>query len=389
VLKRNVRILAGGFAAFFSLNILNSSYSTVMALIKTDLGLSYTMSGALMSAYFIGYTMGQVPWGLIADRYGSRRAMSLSILGISISTVLFGFAGGFWHAAAARFLSGLLGAGVFIPGVRLVSGWFPAEARGTALGLLSVGGSLGLVTSSWFTPSAASALGWKGILRGYGLLGIASSAAIWMALRENPGGSGSSGLWEDLGDVVTRGNFWVLAVIQMIRLGANYVFIAWLPLLLQEEYGLSLVASGLAFSIFNIAGMVSNPAGGVASDRFGERRMLLVSFGFLAINAFAFTTFGPGPQVWLAVLSLGWFINFTRSPSFAVIPRLFGVDRAGKVSGMLNTFASFGAFLLPFLMGWVRDTTASYHTGWIVLSLLLGAVAVSTLLLRIPMENEP
>ena len=53
-LKANLRILAGGFLAFLSLNVLNSSYSTVMALIMEELSLSYTMSGALMSSYFVG-----------------------------------------------------------------------------------------------------------------------------------------------------------------------------------------------------------------------------------------------------------------------------------------------------------------------------------------------
>jgi NNP family nitrate/nitrite transporter-like MFS transporter len=169
----------------------------------------------------------------------------------------------------------------------------------------------------------------------------------------------------------------------MVRLGSNYVLIAWLPLLLQEEYGLGLVSAGVAFSLFNIAGMVSNPAGGIASDRFGEKRVLIFSFGLLALNALAFTTLGKGSQIWFVVLSLGWFINFVRSPSFAIIPRLFGVKRAGKVSGFQNTFASLGALLLPFLMGWVKDTTASYNVGWIIISLLLATVTVSTLLLKV------
>jgi len=96
-LKENLWILVGGFTAFFFLNILNSSYSTVMALIKDELSLSYTMSGALMSAYFVGYTLGQIPWGLLADRHGSRIVMALSILGIASSTVLFGAAREFWQ----------------------------------------------------------------------------------------------------------------------------------------------------------------------------------------------------------------------------------------------------------------------------------------------------
>lgn len=380
-LRANARILAGGFTAFFFLNILNSSYSTLMALIKSELHLSYTMSGALMSAYFVGYTLGQIPWGLLADRHGSRRVMAASILGIACATTLFGRATVFWHAAAARFLSGILGAGVFVPAVRLVSGWFPPESRGTALGLLSTGGSVGLITASWLAPYAATMLGWRATIIVSGVLGVASSAAIYLALRDKPGQTSSPSLLRDFREIASTRSFWALALVQMVRLGANYAFIAWLPLLLQEEFGMGLVAAGAAFSLFNVAGMVSNPMGGVFSDRLGERRTLVASFALLGLSAFSLTLVRGGAALYGSIVATGWFINFVRSPSFAIIPRLYGVDRAGKVSGLQNTFASIGALILPLFLGYVRDATASYWAGWTALSALLFLVAGVNLLL--------
>lgn len=386
-LRRNFGILAGGFLAFFSLNILNTSYSIVMALIKADLALTYTMSGALTSVYFVGYAIGQVPWGTMADRIGSKRVMVASILGIAVSTILFGFAQGFWQAALARLVAGLLGAGVFVPGVRLVSGWFPPEERGTALGILSIGGSVGLITSSTLSPYIATIIGWRGTIMGIGLLGLTLTAVLWVTLKDNEaedrtGGDG------DLRDVLADRSFWALGLIQMARLGANYAFIAWLPLLLREEFGMSLVAAGAAFSLFNVAGMAANPLGGIISDRLGERIVLLVSFAVLAVSTFAFTLVRGGLPLYAVILVIGWFINFVRSPSFALIPRLYGVERAGRVSGLQNTFASIGALILPFLIGYIRDATDSYWAGWIALSLVLGAVAVSALFLRTAPEDD-
>ena len=380
-LMGNARFLAGGFIAFFSLNVLNTSYSTVLALIKVDLGLTYTMSGLLMSAFFAGYTLGQIPWGFMADRFGSGRVMSASIMGISLSTLIFASARGFPGIVAARFLMGLLGAGVFVPGVRLISNWFPAEARGTALGTLSLGGSIGLVSSSWATPNLATALGWRWTMNAYGIIGVAAASLIWLGTRDRPSKASSSSIFEGFRELFLQRSFWFLAIIQMVRLGTTYTFNAWLPLLLQEEFGMSLVAAGAAFSLFNLVGMVSNPAGGYASDRLGEKRVLAASFALMGVISFGFTAFTGGPAVYLAVLGLGWFINFVRSPSFAIIPRLYGVEMAGKVSGVQNTFASFGALVLPFVMGYVRDATASYWAGWTLLSLLLGLVAVSTVLM--------
>jgi nitrate/nitrite transporter NarK len=386
-LRRNVGVLAGGVLAFFALNILNTSYSSVMSLIKADLALTYTESGALTSVYFVGYALGQIPWGTMADRIGSRRVMVVSILGIAISTTLFSFAQGFWQAALARLVSGLLGAGVFVPGVRLVSGWFSSDERGAALGILSIGGSVGLISSSTLSPYIATIIGWRGTIMGIGLLSLALTAVMWATLKDNEADTRTRGDG-DLSDVLTDRSFWALGVIQMARLGTYFVFIAWLPLLLHEEFGMTIVAAGAAISIFNIAGMVSNPVGGIISDRFGEKIVLLVSFTVLAVSSFAFTLVKGGLPMYAVILIIIWFINFVRSPSFALIPRLYGVERAGRISGVQNAFASIGALVLPFLIGYIRDTTASYWAGWIALALVLGAVSVSALFLRTSPEED-
>ncbi len=383
-LVRHSWILVGGFLAFFFLNVLNTSYSTLMALIKDELALSYTMSGALMSGYFVGYMLGQVPWGFVADKYGSRRAIVLSILGAASSTILFGLARGFWQAVLTRSLAGLLGAGVFVPGVRLISGWFPSDKRGTALGILSVGGSVGLIISSWLTPRLAEQLGWRGTIVLFGLLGLTSTTAMWLTIKDRSaeGGSGLGGA--ELFDVLRRRSFWVLAAVQVVRLGSNYAFIAWLPLILREEFELSLVSAGLVFSVFNIAGMISNPIGGMMSDRAGESRVLLVSFAALGLGAFLFPWVRDTTTMYIIVFALGWLVNFVRSPSFAIYPKLYGVERAGKVSGLQNTFASAGALILPLVLGYVRDASSSYRAGWIILSILLFSVAAANLFLEQP-----
>ncbi len=107
----------------------------------------------------------------------------------------------------------------------------------------------------------------------------------------------------------------------------------------------------------------------------------LTSWRIEGLGAFSLTLVKGGIPLYGSVVAIGFFINFVRSPSFAVIPRLYGVERAGKVSGLQNTFASFGALVLPLFLGYVRDTTASYWAGWTVLSVLLFLVAGVNLLL--------
>jgi len=366
---RHPGVLLGGFLALATLSVMNSAYSNVLDAIKAEMSLSYSQAGALMSAYFTGYALGQIPWGLMADRRGSRPVIAVSVLGVSASTLLFGFSWSVEVALATRFLAGLLGAGVFVPCVRLVSGWYESDERGTALGLLSIGGSLGLIVASWAAPLLAEGVGWRLTSEAVGVAGVALSVLIWALLRD---GDQSAYGGIDLSSLPLRSrDFWFLASTQFVRLGSYYTFIAWLPLVLREEYGLSLVATSGALSLFNLAGMFANPLGGAVSDRVGKKAVILVSFVLMAMALLAFTWELTGLVVYAAVLVLGWFINFVRSPSFTVIPDIFGTKSAGSISGIHNTFASIGALVMPFTLGFVKDVTASYAAGWVALSALL------------------
>ncbi|MFH1179785.1 MAG: MFS transporter [Candidatus Bathyarchaeota archaeon] len=359
---RKPGIIFGGFLGLATLSIMNSSYTNVLDEIKSELVLNYTWAGALMSGYFVGYTLGQIPWGILSDRYGSRRAMSLSILGISLSTLLFGYSSNIMVAVVFRFLSGLLGAGIFVPGVKLVSSWFNSEERGTALGLLNIGGSSGMIAAAWIVPLLSVSMSWRGSLKVIGLFGVFSALISFYFLKDREGETGRKMNLRDL--PVRVPSFWYLSFVQFIRLGAYYTFIAWMPLVLREEYGLSVVATSGAMSLLNFAGILSNPAGGIVADRFGEKRVLMVGFFSLMVFILLFT-FGLGnPVLYVLIFLLGWVINFTRSPAFSIIPGLFGAETAGSISGINNTFASLGALVLPFLLGYVRDTTSSYTVGW-------------------------
>jgi len=377
-------VLLGGFLALATLSVMNSAYSTVLDSIKAEMSLSYSQAGALMSAYFMGYALGQIPWGLLADRKGSRQAIALSVLGVSAATVFFSFSGGLTSALITRFLTGLLGAGVFVPCVRLVSAWYNSDERGTALGVLNIGGSLGLILASWAAPLLALRIGWRPTTGLIGAVGVPVAALIWLLVKD---GDQSSYGRINLNSLPLRSrDFWLLASTQFIRLGSYYTFIAWLPLVLKEEYGLGVVATSGVLSLFNLAGMFANPLGGVVSDKVGKRVVILASFLLMGLNLLVFTQAISGILVYATVFLLGWFINFVRSPAFTIIPDIFGTESAGSISGIHNTFASLGALALPFTLGLIRDTTAGYAVGWAALSALMFTASTLIYYLRAPKE---
>jgi nitrate/nitrite transporter NarK len=365
---------------------MKSAYSNILDSIKIELSLTYTQTGSLMSAYFVGYGLGQIPWGILADKKGSRAIMSLSVLGVSFCTVLFGLSKTFEMAIFTRFFAGLLGAGIFVPSVRLITDWFKTEERGTALGILNIGGSVGLIIASWAAPFLSLGIGWRLSIELVGVIGVLFAIIIWFLLKDNNKGS-------DINEVkgvipFTDYRFWLLAFTQFIRLGSYYTYIAWLPLVLKEDYGFNILATSTALSLFNLAGMAANPIGGFLSDRYGEKPTLQISFLFLGLLLFGLTQFSRRLFIYGIIFLIGWFINFVRSPSFTIIPRIFSTESAGSISGIHNTFASLGALVLPFTLGYVKDYTLSYSIGWFVIITLSVLTSGGILILKIPPRNS-
>lgn len=379
-------ILFGGFFALMTLSIMKSAYSNILDSIKIDLALTYTQTGSLMSAYFVGYGLGQIPWGILADKKGSKAIISLSVLGVSFCTILFGLSKTFGMALVTRFFAGLLGAGIFVPGVRLITDWFKTEERGTALGILNIGGSVGLIIASWVAPFLSLGIGWRLSIEIVGIIGVFLAIIIWFLLKDNKKDSNISKVKVAL--PFTDYRFWLLAFTQFIRLGSYYTYIAWLPLVLKEDYGFNILATSTALSLFNLAGMAANPVGGFLSDRYGEKPILEGSFLFLGLLLFGLTQLSQGLFIYGVIFLIGWFINFIRSPAFTIIPRIFGTESAGSISGIHNTFASLGALVLPFTLGYVKDYTLSYSIGWFVVLTLSILTSGGILVLKIHPKNS-
>jgi len=377
-----VVFLLCAFAGFF-LTAANTAHSPTLTLIMKDLNLNYTEGGLLTTAYFVGYALGQIPWGYLADRFKTGKVIALSTLGASIFTLLFGGATQGLEAILWRFLMGLLGAGIFVPGVRMVSDWFPSEKRGTAIGFFGAASSLGPIFSAPISSLIAAAYGWRWSIWFFMVLGLPSFFLSWTLLKEREESKLNRGeSFKDDRGMLEQKSFWILGFDQFVRLGAIYALLFWLPTFLLETYGIDRFWSSLSVVAMNTVGIFSNAVGGLISDRIGEKAVIISSLTALIPAFYLLAALKDQIAVWTLVIIFGWFLNFVRGPIFAILPKLYGVQRAGRASGYQNTFAATGALVLPFILGYTRDYTASFDVGWMSLTLFCGAASIVTTFLR-------
>jgi MFS family permease len=158
--RRRVLLVTAG-ALFLSV-LVWFNYSAVLPLVVDEWGLSGTQAGIVFGAFQAGYLVAILPAGRAADRHSPRWTIAVGAVGVAVPSLAFAaVADGFALGAALRFLSGLFMAGVYVPGMRFVSDWFPEATRGRALGLYIGTFELGSGLSFVFATTAAEVVDWR------------------------------------------------------------------------------------------------------------------------------------------------------------------------------------------------------------------------------------
>ena len=129
------RLIALTFALSMLLYVDRVAISTARGPITSELGLTDTQFGWVLSAFALGYALFQTPGGLLADRHGARLALT-SVVGLwSVFTALTGLARGYVTLLLCRFLFGAGEAGAYPTCAKAFYNWLPVDERGLAQGI--------------------------------------------------------------------------------------------------------------------------------------------------------------------------------------------------------------------------------------------------------------
>ena len=149
-----------GLAYFFS-NFHRLSLGVLGDEMAADFGLSAAELGILGSAFFYTYAVMQIPSGLLSDKVSAKYLIAGSCLICGLSTIWFGHSGNFAGLVAARALTGLAGAFVYVPALSTIRYWFGDKKLGTMTGILVAMGQIGAASASAPLKLISDALGWR------------------------------------------------------------------------------------------------------------------------------------------------------------------------------------------------------------------------------------
>ncbi|MBB6446831.1 MFS transporter [Bacillus benzoevorans] len=374
--------------------------------ISKDFDLTPVSMGIVMSAFFAGYALFQVPGGMLADKFGSRKTMVSAVTWWSLFTVATAMATSFTNMLIIRVLFGI-GEASFPGGSwKTLSNWFPKKERATANGIMMSSNALGPAIAPLFVVGVMAAFGWRSVFLFLVIPGIIVAALLWWLVRDNPKdsklvsaeelkviqgdeGTKDSGKKMSFKDVVKQSMVWKLVLIWFTFDITFWGFSSWVPTYLINARGFDLVSMGINASLPFFAGTVGLILGGYLSDKFfvGRRRTLIIGSDILAaiFLYFTFTTGSMVPAMALLTLS-GFFICMSFGAIWALPMNVLKPEVMGSSSALINFGGQVAGFISPIVIGFLIEAAGgSFNTAFYF---LIAAVLVSAVITTSVREHE-
>jgi MFS family permease len=328
-------------------------------------------SGNAYSKLLVGPLFGFLA-GWIVDRFGPRRMMMAGILMAGIALVGLSYV-----------------CGGPLPNQVLLSRWF-TKSRGKAMGFAYLGIGLGGAFASLLSNWLAQQFGWQFALRTLGILLVLIALPMAFFIKENAVAEVKKVVTVEpvsIGGVLRGWQFYLLAIGSMCSIGAVGGTFQNLKLFITGDLfrGMPIQqgqnAAAKVAALILISSLVGRLLMGWLADRFPKKFvMLLIYFIVAGSIPLLFVASAPGALYLFAVLfGIGLGGDYMIIPLMAA--EIFGVKVMGRVMGVVLTADGVAEAVAPTLVARLRDSTASYTTGFSVLIVLamVGAVAISFL----------
>jgi sugar phosphate permease len=338
--KQRHTVLVILFVAYIVSYLDRMVISTAIPYIAKDFKLSPVAMGAVMSAFFIGYTTCQIPGGMLVDRLGARKVL---LWGLGWWTAFTAFTGMVNSFAPMIWVRALFGVGEGVgpsASFRMVANWFPAKERGSATAIMLSSNSLGPALAPIIGAILISMWGWRSAFYVLSILGLLAFLWIWYSMPENPAqkkGITAEELAETKEEVSTKVaveskySLWQVLAVPAVWQSSVILFLydiciwgfrTWLPTYLVRARGFGLLKMGFSVSLPFFAGTFGYMIGGWLSDNTfkNNRKLPLIVNQWIAAGCLYFTYTAKNPDSCVAWMTASGFFLSTAFGAFWALP---------------------------------------------------------------------
>ena len=331
--------------------------SVLAVTMQHDLHLTDVDYGHVVQAFLLAYMVMYTLSGRLVDRFGARWTQGAFLLVWSVADACTGFARGFYSLVTSRFALGAAEPGNYTASLRASGDWFNERERSIAVGIYSMGGTLGAAVAVPIAAGLATVFGWRSAFFVTGAIG-AVLAAVWMLLYRDPKVQRDRTPSVPWRVVLRQPHIAVLLITRTMTDSVWYFFLFWSVKYMQDAHGLTLKTVGTTLWILYVAADIGSLLGGFLSGklvpRLGTLRARFVVMLPVAACMFALCTVPHlrSTSAAIAVLSvlalchMAWMTNAT-----VMTLDLFPRSMATTVQGMIGSASAAGGLITAAVIG--------------------------------------
>ena len=318
-------------------------FAPLLPLLIPKLGLSFAAAGTLTMLFQLSASVSQVAFGHLADRW---RPRLLLIVGPIVSVAILSFVGASTSLpmAAAILIVGGLGGAAFHPPAAALAYRLGGDRPGLAMSVHITGGSLGFALGPLlFAPFAQRfGLEWTPLVAVPGLIAVSLLLFGLPAINWPTAATRGFGALRPYARPLA-----LLYFVVVLRTMTSLAFATFMPVMLTSR-GMSLASSGAAVAAYLFASGIGGFLGGPSADRFGHRRVIVLSLVLAVPFLFAATLVSGW---WFVLLvALGGFFLQSTLPVNVTFGQALAPVSAATVSSLMMGFAwGSGGLTVPFV----------------------------------------
>lgn len=352
--------------------------------------------GLIFSIFLIGWALGGIVFGILADYLGRKVTLMLTILIYALFTGLAALAGSWWELGAYRFLTGLGVGGEWAAGAALLAETWPEKARAKGAAILQTSAGMGYFAAA-FIYLLVGGYSWRLVF----LVGALPAVLVlfvrrnmneserWLATSAETAAAGGASRFT-LAQIFDRGLRRDTVVGSTLASIANFGFwavSAWVPALIQNKIAGDPALAGVSVSsyvsyaimILTLGSLPGYAAVGALADRWGRKPVFLLFFLGAAGSA-PLIFLGPWTlaQMLFLLPLLGFFTLGIYAAFPIYLPELYPTRLRTTGSGFCFNVGRIVSAAGPFITGVVVLNTGSFEYAISSLSLvyLLGPLTL-------------
>ncbi|MGG4199582.1 nitrate/nitrite transporter [Peribacillus frigoritolerans] len=340
--------------------------------ITKDFGLSPAEKGLIVAIPILGGSFFRIVLGFLTDRIGPRKT---AIGGMLVTMIPLFWGWLFGESLAELYLIGILlgvAGASFAAALPMASRWYPPHLQGIAMGIAGAGNS-GTLFATLFGPRLAESLGWHNVM-GLALIPLTIVFIIYIFIAKDAPSQPPAKPLKEYFNVFKITDTWYFCILYSVTFGGFVGFTSFLSIFFVDEYGLTRIRAGEFVTLCVIAGSFFRPVGGFIADKIGGVKLLMFLFIGLTICMFGISFLYSLTAVTILLFIGMLFLGMGNGAVFQLVPQRFSKE-IGFITGIVGAAGGVGGFLVPNILGTLKQITGTYATGFLVFS-AVGIVAL-------------